>query len=84
MIFDPLSEKLRQTTNVAMPGLLERIEKYEHMTLMELQEAFDACEERFRAWVRDPANEGKEIKEAPEYLDRIALDSLRERRTWWE
>jgi len=34
--------------------------------------------------VRDPANEGRPISDAPDYLDRIALDSLLERRTWAE
>ncbi len=84
MTYDPLSDKLQRSTNVAMPELLERFRVYEHLTLMELQEAFDACEERFRAWVRAPENEGKPITDAPDYIDRIALDSLRERRTWWE
>jgi hypothetical protein len=51
---------------------------------MELQEAFDACEARFRAWVGAPENAGRPIREAPDYLDRIALDSLLERRTWTE
>ena len=49
-----------------------------------LKEAFDAADERFKAWVRDPANEGRPISDAPDYLDRIALDSLLERRTWAE
>jgi len=58
--------------------------EYEHLGLVELQRAFAECEERFKAWVREPANAGRPITEAPDYLDRIALDSLLERRTWWE
>jgi phage terminase small subunit len=34
--------------------------------------------------VREPANSGRPISEAPDYLDRIALDSLIERRMWSE
>jgi len=82
--YDPLSSKLARSTNVAMPELLERFKLYEHLTITELQEAFDANEARFREWVLDPANEGRPISDAPQYIDRIALDSLRERRTWWE
>lgn len=84
MTYDPLSDKLRRSTNVAMPELLERWKVYEHLTLIELQEELDRCEARFREWVLAPENEGKPISEAPDYIDRIALDSLRERRTWWE
>lgn len=84
MTYDPLSDKLARSTQVAMPELLERFKLYEHLTIMELQAAFDANEEAFRAWVRDPVNEGRPISEAPQYIDRIALDSLRERRTWFE
>lgn len=80
--YDPLSDKLRQTTNVAMPELLERFKVFEGLSLMELTEAFEACEARFREWVL--ANPDRPISEAPDYVDRIALDSLRERRTWWE
>ncbi len=84
MTYDPLSDKLARSTPVAMPELLERFKVYEHLTILELQERFDANEEAFRAWVRDPANEGRPISDAPQYIDRIALDSLRERRTWFE
>ena len=79
--YDPLSDKLRATTQVAMPELLERFKVFEHLSLTELSEAFDACEQRFRAWVL--ANPDRPISEAPDYVDRIALDSLRERRMWW-
>lgn len=82
MTYDPLSEKLRQTTQVAMPELFDRWTQYEGMTIAELTSAFEACEERFRAWVL--ANPDRPISESPDYIDRIAIDSLRERRTWWE
>lgn len=80
--YDPLSDKLRRTTPVAMPELLERFAAFEGLSLTELTEAFEACEERFKTWVR--ANPDRPITESPDYVDRIALDSLRERRTWWE
>ncbi len=81
--YDPVSHKLRAVAPVA-PDLVEAFARFEGLTLAELQEAFDAADERFKAWVRDPANEGRPISEAPDYLDRIALDSLLERRTWAE
>lgn len=84
MSYDPLSRKLPTAAPVALPGLLERMGEHEHLGLVELQAAFERCEERFKAWVRDPDNAGRPITEAPDYLDRIALDSLLERRTWWE
>jgi hypothetical protein len=82
--YDPLSDKLREAAPVAMPQLLELFASFEGLTLPELQDAFAACEQRFRDWVRDPANVGRPISESPDYLDRIALDSLIERRMWRE
>jgi hypothetical protein len=82
--YDPLSEKLRGTTPVAIPELLGLFAQFEGMSLTELQETFAACEARFRAWVEAPENAGKPISAAPDYLERIALDSLVERRMWAE
>jgi hypothetical protein len=81
--YDPVSHKLSAVAPVA-PDLVEAFARFEGLTLAELQQAFDAADERFKAWVRDPANEGRPISDAPDYLDRIALDSLLERRTWAE
>jgi hypothetical protein len=81
--YDPVSRKLSAVAPVA-PELVEAFERFEHLTLTELQERFARTDERFRAWTRDPANAGRPISEAPDYLDRIALDSLLERRTWAE
>ena len=81
--YDPVSQKLSDVAPVA-PELLEAFERFEGLTLAGLQEAFDAADGRFKEWVRDAANEGRPISEAPDYLDRIALDSLLERRTWAE
>jgi hypothetical protein len=81
--YDPVSIKLSAVAPIA-PELVEAFGRFEGLTLTELQEAFDAADERFKAWVRDSANEGRPISEAPDYLDRIALDSLLERRTWAE
>ena len=82
--YDPLSRKLREAAPVAMPELLHLLAQFEDMTLVELEKAFAACEQRFRDWVQEPANTGRPISESPDYLDRIALDSLIERRMWWE
>lgn len=79
-----MSETLSRIAPIAQPGLVEAFARFESLGLVELQRAREACEERFRAWVRDPANRGRPISEAPDYLDRIALDALLERRLWWE
>jgi hypothetical protein len=81
--YDPVSRKLSAVAPIA-PELVEAFARYEGLTLTELQDAFAGADERFKAWVRDPVNEGRPNSEAPDYLDRIALDSLLERRTWAE
>jgi hypothetical protein len=81
--YDPVSRKLAAVAPVA-PELLARFERFEALTLLELRDAFAASDQRFQAWVRAPGNAGRPISEAPDYLDRIALDSLLERRTWAE
>lgn len=83
MTYDPVSRKLAAVAPVAQ-DLLSRFERFEGLTLVELQEAFTAADTRFQEWVKAPGNEGRPISEAPDYLDRIALDSLLERRTWAE
>lgn len=82
--YDPVSRKLPAVAPVADDRLIEAFARFEALTLTELQARFAEAEERFRAWVRDPANAGRPISEAPDYVDRIALDSLLERRTWAE
>jgi hypothetical protein len=81
--YDPVSRKLAGVAPVA-PEILSAFERFEGLTLLELRARFEEADGRFRAWVRDPVNEGRPISEAPDYLDRIALDSLLERRTWAE
>lgn len=83
MAYDPVSRKLSDVAPVA-PELVAAFARFEALTLTELQAGFEEADARFRAWVRDPVNEGRPISEAPDYLDRIALDSLLERRTWAE
>ena len=81
--YDPVSRKLSAVAPVATE-LVEAFQRFEGLTLTQLQAQFDAADGRFKDWVRDPANEGRPISDAPDYLDRIALDSLLERRTWAE
>jgi hypothetical protein len=81
--YDPVSRKLAAVAPMA-PDLVAAFARFEGLTLTELQERFDEAQARFRAWVEDPANAGRPLSEAPDYLDRIALDSLLERRTWAE
>ncbi len=82
--YDPLSDKLREAAPIAVPELLELFRRHQHLSLAELEEAFAACQARFRAWVEAPENAGRPITESPDYFDRIALASLLERRMWWE
>ncbi|MEW6581610.1 MAG: hypothetical protein AB1416_02465 [Actinomycetota bacterium] len=84
MGYDIVSESLARVAPLMDPELLGAFRRHESLTLPQLQVERAACEDRFRAWVRDPANEGRPISEAPDYLDRIALDALLERRMWWE
>jgi len=81
--YDPVSRKLSAVAPVA-PELAAAFARFEGLTLTELQRRFDESQARFRAWIEDPRNAGRPIAEAPDYLDRIALDSLLERRTWAE
>jgi hypothetical protein len=81
--YDPVSRKLAAVAPMA-PDLVAAFARFEGLTLTELQERFDEAQARFRAWAEDPANAGRPLSEAPDYLDRIALDSLLERRTWAE
>jgi hypothetical protein len=84
MAYDPLSHKLREAAPIAVPDLLELFARFEHLSIGELQTEFAACEQRFRDWVEAPENAGKPISDSPDYRDRIALDSLIERRMWSE
>jgi hypothetical protein len=82
--YDPVSETLARQAPVALPELTTVIERYESLALADLQRMREECEERFRSWARDPANAARPLSEAPDYLDRIALDSLLERRMFVE
>jgi len=82
--WDPLSEKLSENSPLRNPALVGAFARYEQLTIAELDAAWDEVNIAFREWVERPANAGKPIQDAPQYWDRIAIDSLRERRTWWE
>jgi hypothetical protein len=82
--YDPVSQKLAAVAPIADPRILAAFDRHQALTLPELEAAFDVCNARFREWVEAPENSGRPISEAPDYVDRIALDSLLERRMWWE
>ena len=82
--YDPLSEKLPASAPIADPALIAALARWEHLTVPQLEEEFRLNEDRFRAWVQDPANAGRPMQEFPEYIDRLAIDALIERRTWME
>ena len=84
MAYDPVSRKLsRRGAGGERPGRAPS-RRFEHL---DAHGAAGGVRRRRRALQgvgRDPANETRPISEAPDYLDRIALDSLLERRTWSE
>jgi hypothetical protein len=82
--WDPLSEKLIENSPLRNPELVASFSRYQHLTIRELDAAWDQVNVAFREWVEQPGNAGRPIQQAPQYWDRIAIDSLRERRTWWE
>jgi hypothetical protein len=82
--WDPLSEKLVENSPLRDPNLVAAFARYEHLTIGELDTAWDDINVAFRAWIDAPENAAKPIQEAPQYWDRIAIGSLQERRTWWE
>jgi hypothetical protein len=79
-----LSKKLAGVSPLRDPDLIAAFERYERLTIAELDQAWEAVNRDFRAWVEAPENRGRPFQEAPQYKDRLAIDSLRERRTWWE
>ncbi len=84
MSWDPISKKLPLNSPLRDPSLVEAFSRYEALTVPELEEAWLRVNDEFRAWVDAPENQGRPFQEAPQYTDRIAIDTLRERRTWWE
>ncbi len=84
MSWDLISEKLSSVAPIMDGRLTEALARYETLSLPDLEAAWERVQGEFRAWVEAPENAGRPIQEAPCYVDRIAVDSLRERRTWWE
>ena len=82
--YDPLSQKLPAQAPIATEGLQDAIRRHEALTVPQLEDAFAANEAEFKRWVQTPGNETRPIREFPGYIDRIAIDSLIERRTWME
>jgi RecB family exonuclease len=82
--YDPVSRKLARQAPIAERDLPAALARYEGLTILQLEEAFRENERRFKEWVMEPANAGRSIQEFPGYVDRIAIDSLIERRTWME
>lgn len=82
--YDPLSKKLATQAPIATAGLTEALERYEALTVPELEAAFQRNTEEFKRWVQAEGNRGRPISDFPGYTDRIAIDSLIERRTWME
>ncbi len=84
MIRQSLSAQLRTWSPLRDPIAVAAFERYEDLTITELDLAWDRINAAFRVWVEAPENAGRSIQDAPQYWDRIAIGSLQERRTWWE
>jgi hypothetical protein len=82
--YDRFSETLRSVTPVALPGFVDAIGRWQDLDVGTLQSELDRVNARFRAWVEDPANAGRPTSESPDYLDRMAIDTILERRFFWE
>ncbi|MFN8110963.1 MAG: hypothetical protein U0Y82_14145 [Thermoleophilia bacterium] len=84
MSWDPLSQKLPEVSPLRDPRLMAALAEYEALDITGLEDAWMRVNRDFRVWVDAPENAGRPFQEAPQYFDRIAIDTLRERRTWWE
>ncbi len=81
---DDISRRLDDSAPVANQAILQAIERMQDRSLADLQEAADAAQEAFRSWVEDPANSDRPFIECPAYVDRIAAESILERRLFTE
>jgi len=81
---DHVSGNLVASTPIALDGLADTIARYEGRPLAELQMTSDRIRNEFRAWIDDPANVQRPITAFPDYLDRMAVEVLIERRYFTE
>lgn len=81
---DDVSRRLDDSAPIANRAFLEAIERMQDRSLSDLQEAADAAQAAFRSWVEDPANSDRAFIECPAYVDRIAAESILERRLFTE
>lgn len=81
---DPVSANLPRSAPIADADLLGALARYEELTVTELQAALTATEAELRRWASAPENAGRPIAQFPAQLDRIAIDTLLERRMWAE
>jgi hypothetical protein len=82
--YDPVSRKLVGAAPIADGRLMEAVSRFEALTITELDTAWDDINADLREWVEADTNAGRPVPEFPGYIDRIAIDMLRERRTWME
>ncbi len=69
---------------MASEKILAAFERLQDLPLAELQRAADGARAGFRVWAEDPANAGRPFTDCPAYVDRIAAESLLERRMFTE
>jgi len=79
-----VSGNLAASAPIALDGLAAAIARWEGSSLDELHAASERIKVEFRAWLDDPASDGRPISDAPVYLDRMAVEVLIERRYFSE
>jgi hypothetical protein len=79
-----MSRRLIAASPLRNPEMIAAFERYERMSISELDAAWERVNGAFRVWVESPANAGHPIAQAPQYWDRIAIGTLQECRTWSE
>jgi hypothetical protein len=66
------------------PELVAALERYDPLSLNELESRLSDCEDALRRWASHPDNHGRPSRQAPRHIERVAVGTLLERRTWWE
>jgi len=64
--------------------ILAAFERFQDLPLAELQRVADEAQAGFRVWAEDSANAGRPFTDCAAYVDRIAAESLLERRMFTE
>lgn len=84
MAHDPVAHDVGRSAPMAGDAVLRAVERLEGASLEQLERAAADAQAGFRAWTEDPANAGRPFIDCPPYVDRIAAETLIERRLFTE